>query len=128
MSSDIPFPVYSGAHYYRRQYGNGFLDILPKIGRWLLPIAASGLGAFFSSAAKGVEEGQTFKEAAKSGLQEGLKGGVTKFKHKIGYETQDGTQDGTMAGTQAGSGLRKRKSGAPLYKRIKRSKLGHYNF
>lgn len=60
------FPVFRGSAV---QYGNGIGDIFRSIGRFLLPIFASSAKTFVQSAAKGLGEGQSLKEAAKHALK-----------------------------------------------------------
>jgi hypothetical protein len=68
---DYKFPLYSGYRYYPIQQGNGFLDILGRIGRFLFPVITSGVGNFMSSmSSKPVNNVEDLKEAAKSSLKE----------------------------------------------------------
>ena len=64
--------IYVGQRHYPYhvyQTGNGFLDVLKGIGRFLFPIITSSAGAFISNAARRYnEEGKSIKEAAKESL------------------------------------------------------------
>lgn len=61
---------------YPVQYGTGIGDIFRSIGRFLLPIFASGAKTFIQSTAGGLEHGQTLKEAARSAIAPTLSGAV----------------------------------------------------
>lgn len=88
------FPVYAGYRYHPVQYGNGFLDILKSIGRFILPIFAGSAGNFLSGVSQRTNEGQSIAEAAKGSLkQAALTGGDLALKK-----------------LQSGGGRRKRKS------------------
>jgi hypothetical protein len=63
-------PVFTGYRFQAPQYGNGFLDILKSIGKFILPIFASGAGSFFSGVSNRTNEGQSLGEAAKGSLKE----------------------------------------------------------
>lgn len=60
------YPVFRGAPY---QYGNGIGDIFKSIGRFLLPILMTTARSFAQHTMKGMEEGQTFQDAAKHALK-----------------------------------------------------------
>lgn len=65
-SGDSAYPVFRGAPV---QYGNGIGDIFRALGRFLFPILATGAKTFVSTAAQGISEGQTFKDAAKGAFK-----------------------------------------------------------
>ena len=72
MSSDtIPFPIFAGARVYRTSQvgGNIFLNLLPAIGRFLLPVVASGISSFVSSFANRVAQGGPVRESAKEAIR-----------------------------------------------------------
>lgn len=70
---DGQYPVFRG---YPVQYGTGIGDFFRSIGRFLLPIFASGAKNFIQSTAGGLEQGRTLKEAAKSAIAPTLSGAV----------------------------------------------------
>lgn len=65
-------PVFQGGiyHFDPNQRGDGFLDILKGIGRFLFPVAASAVGQFLGSTADAkINTDTSWKEAAKGALK-----------------------------------------------------------
>lgn len=87
------YPVFRGAPV---QYGNGIGDIFRSIGRFLMPIFASSARTFLSTAAQGLTEGQTLKEATKRAIKPTLTKAV------------EGTTDQVMS-KFSGQGRRRRR-------------------
>lgn len=107
------YPVFRGAPY---QYGSGFGSILKTIGRFLFPIAASAAKSFISSAASGLSEGKSIKEAARGALGPAIESlGSDVTKHVASK----------VSGQQGGKGKRRkskrRKAKKQVYKRVRRS-------
>ena len=79
--------IYAGQRHYPYhvyQTGNGFLDVLKGIGRFLFPIITSSAGSFISNAARRYnEEGKSIKEAAKSSLRDAGAAGVEALGRQI---------------------------------------------
>lgn len=96
------YPVFRGSSV---QYGNGIGDIFKSIGRFLLPIFASSAKTFVQSAAQGMSEGHSLKDAAKQALKPTMTSTVQDageriFKRFVG----------------AGKGKKKKRKPSPLYK------------
>jgi len=79
--------IYAGQRYYPYhvyQTGNGFLDVLKGIGRFLFPIITSSAGSFISNAARRYnEEGKSIKEAAKESLRDAGAAGIEALGRQI---------------------------------------------
>jgi len=79
--------IYAGQRHYPYhiyQTGNGFLDVLKGIGRFLLPIITSSAGSFLSNTARRYnKEGKSIKEAAKESLRDAGAAGVQALGHQI---------------------------------------------
>jgi len=107
--------IYAGQRHYPYhiyQTGNGFLDVLKGIGRFLLPIITSSAGSFLSNAARRYnKEGKSIKEAAKESLRDAGAAGVEALGHQI----------------QKGKGRRRSRKvffKSPLHKKKKSRKRG----
>ena len=79
--------IYAGQRYYPYhvyQTGNGFLDVLKGIGRFLFPIITSSAGSFISNATRRYnEEGKSIKDAAKESLRDAGAAGVEALGRQI---------------------------------------------
>jgi len=79
--------IYAGQRHYPYhvyQTGNGFLDVLKGIGRFLFPIITSSAGSFISNAARRYnEEGKSIKDAAKESLRDAGAAGVEALGRQI---------------------------------------------
>lgn len=90
----LPFPVFRGSNY---QSGAGIGNIFRSIARFFLPIIAPVASTFIRSAAGGLEEGKTLKEAAKSAIGPSLR------------QAGEATTSQILSRVQGGSGRRRRK-------------------
>ena len=84
-------PAFQGSMY---QDGAGLGDILRSFFRHVIPIVAPGAASFLSSAVQGLNDAQTFKQAALSGLAPATKTMVSSAAQKL---------------SQSGSGRKRRK-------------------
>ncbi len=115
-------PAFQGSMY---QDGAGLGDILRSFFRHVIPIVAPGAASFLSSAVQGLNDGQTFKQAALSGLAPAAKTMVSSaakgfFQPGSGSRRRKRRAAATGGGTKAKRARRKRRKGGRkkhVYKR-----------
>ena len=61
--------VFAGYKYYPIQTGNGFLDILKGVFKFLAPVGLRAAGGMLRGLAEKRDQGATWKDAAKAGLR-----------------------------------------------------------
>lgn len=119
------YPVFRGAPV---QYGNGIGDIFKSIGRFLLPIFASSAKTFVQSAAQGLSEGQSLKDAAKHALKPTFSSTVQDAGERIFKRFAGG---GKKRKRRAKAKKRKAKrvyKGGPRAKKARKSQFDPINF
>jgi len=75
--------VFSGYKYYPIQTGNGFLDILKGIFKFLAPVGLSAAGGMLRGLAEKRDQGATWKDAAKAGLRAAGGDAVRSFGNQV---------------------------------------------
>jgi hypothetical protein len=70
-------PVFIGRRRYP-QYGEGFLDVLRRVAKFVMPIALSGASKFLGETQRATEEGASIGDAAKAALRPAAQAAVGK--------------------------------------------------
>lgn len=126
----LNFPVYRGAEY---QYGNGIGDIFRSIARFLVPILVPTAAEFIRTTGIGLQEGKTFKDAAKASLPhtitKAIESGLGEIRRRGGDPSDRGQMGSGRRGPLTRSVTvhpRKRKRSATqnrVYKEAKRKRF-----
>ena len=114
--------VFAGYKYYPIQTGNGFLDILKGVFKFLAPIGLSAAGGMLRGLAEKRDQGATWKDAAKAGLRAAGGDAVRSFGNQVeknprlkamsddlGHRIADAVKEEREQKQQSGSGKRRAK-------------------
>lgn len=108
------YPVFRGAPL---QYGSGLGNFFRSIGRFLIPIATSVASSFLTSAAQGIGEGKSIKEATKGALVPSIRSATSSLDEQIIKRINPKTN----GEPQKGKGRKRKHVRSALYKHPKKA-------